>query len=219
MTHEFEDDQRDATTRTASATRLGIGDDEERRRNQAGTIAGRLRKSIDDSDLSLANNVVALIWGDALPVGQPTLIACARFDDHHHDITSSHSINRARTPMTDTTKSKPTKSMTGDIQLNIGSRAARKLGTRSTQRALKLSGYMPKQTIPTASTPNCRRNTGASGVRTSPVLPVAMCGSGLATFPMQPETPCGKSTKQNWPFPAGLSFFLNEGHGRSRPSQ
>jgi hypothetical protein len=62
---------------------------------------------------------------------------------------------------------------------------------------------------PTESTQNSRANSSRSGGNTSPVLPEATCGCGLATCPTPPEASCGKSTSQRWRFRQDFSNAIS----------
>src|SRR5262245_47359686 len=81
----------------------------------------------------------------------------------------------------------------------LGSRSARRLGSKSIRRLLRLSGPTRRHSIRTVSTPSFPRNTRRSGGHTSPALPEVTCGCGLETCPTQSEVRYGKNTSQSWP--------------------
>src|ERR1700730_38732 len=83
---------------------------------------------------------------------------------------------------------------------NNGSPSARKLGSLSIWKPPRSSGRMRLHSIPTASIPTSRRNSSRSGANTSRDRPAATFGFSLAMCPRQPETPCGRSTRQSWRF-------------------
>jgi hypothetical protein len=100
----------------------------------------------------------------------------------------------------DMTMTNDRKAMTKDEIKKNGWRSARTLDSILIQKLPRSTGYMHRLSTPTASIQNCQRNTSTLGGNISPVLPEAMCGSGLATCPKRPETPYGKDTGQSWRF-------------------
>ncbi len=58
----------------------------------------------------------------------------------------------------------------------------------------------PDTADPMDSTPSFQRNFTKSGENTSPVLPEATYGCGLAISPKRPKMLCGKSTSADWRF-------------------